>query len=66
MTEPLEIEGAKLTANAQGVLLSMGWMYSQQISVADAVRIRDWLIAVYPVKLCECVGPSVGPADGSK
>ena len=59
MTAPLEIDGAKLAANAQGVLLSMGWMYSQQISVADAVRIRDWLISVYPVKLCECGADSV-------
>ena len=59
MTAPLEIDGAKLTANPQGVLLSMGWMYSQQISAADAVRIRDWLIANYPVKLCECATPAL-------
>ena len=62
MTAPLDIDGARLSANAQGVLLSMGWMYSQQISVADAVRIRDWLIAVYPVKLCEC-GAEIVPTS---
>ena len=54
MTAPLNVAGVTLTANPAGVLLTEGWMFSQQISVADAVRIRDWLIANYPVKLCEC------------
>jgi hypothetical protein len=65
MSEPLQVAGVTLTANEAGVLLQEGWI-SQQISVVDAVRIRDWLIAVYPVKLCECVGPSVGPASSAK
>ena len=50
----LEIAGATLTVSTQGVELRIGWMFSQQISAEDAMRIRDWLIANYPVKLCEC------------
>ena len=52
--QPLKIAGVTLYANASGVMVTEGWIFSQQINAVDAVRIRDWLIANFPVKLCEC------------
>lgn len=46
----LEIDGATLTVNETGVILKSGWLFSQQISEADVVKIRDWLIAVFPIE----------------
>lgn len=46
----LEIDGATLTVNEAGVILKSGWLFSQQISEADAVKIRDWLLANFPIE----------------
>lgn len=49
MNEPLEIAGVTLVQNEQGVALKYGWMLNQQISIADAMKIRDWLNHHYPI-----------------
>jgi hypothetical protein len=54
MTQALSVAGVTLVQNEQGVALKYGWLYNQQISVADALRIRDWLDAVYPKAECKC------------
>lgn len=54
MTAPLEVAGVTLVQNEQGVALKYGWMYTNQISIADAMRIRDWLDVVYPKPKCVC------------
>jgi len=54
---PLSVAGATITQNAEGVELVKGWVFTQQISAADAVLMRDWLIAAYPLpntKECKC------------
>lgn len=50
MNAPLQIAGATLTTNDQGVNLKYGWMVSEQISTADALKIRDWLNLNFPEK----------------
>lgn len=52
----LEIAGATLTVIPEGISLKYGWFPAQDISKADAIKIRDWLIRNYPVeaKVCTC------------
>ena len=57
MTGPLEIADVTLIQNEQGVALKYGFMFTQQISVADALRIRDWLDVAYPKAACKCQSP---------
>ncbi len=49
MSEPLQIDGGTLTVNDQGVELKYGWLVNQQISTADAIKMRDWLNLNFPV-----------------
>lgn len=44
----LEISGATLTIIPEGVSLKYGWFPAQDISKADAIKIRDWLNANFP------------------
>jgi hypothetical protein len=48
--DPITIGAVTLTANDQGVLLST-WVGEDQISVDDAVKIRDWLNLAFPTVL---------------
>ena len=53
----LEIDNATLVQNDQGVLLKSGWLFSQQISTSDAIKIRDWLNATYPLEPAPAIAP---------
>ena len=45
--EPITVANVTVTPTAQGASVQVGWI-GQQVSMADIIKLRDWLILNYP------------------